>query len=217
VELHCHSFYSLLDGTSSPGDLVSRAADLGMEALALTDHDAVYGAVPFVTVARARGIRPILGAELTLERDHHLTLLVERDAGWRNLCSRSAGRERAAKGHATLAWADLDGHTDGLIRLSGCRQGRSPARCWYGSHGVSRAPTARPVRGRECGIEPSSTCVKTTRRCWRACVARAASPARLRRDQQRPLRPARCRDPGCASWLSDSAHHWPRYSLAAKL
>jgi DNA polymerase III alpha subunit len=54
VELHCHSFYSLLDGTSAPADLVSRAADLGMDALALTDHDAVYGAVPFVTAARAR-------------------------------------------------------------------------------------------------------------------------------------------------------------------
>src|SRR5215212_5605548 len=73
MELHCHSFYSLLDGTSSPADLVSRAADLGMDALALTDHDAVYGAVPFVRAAKARGIHPILGAELTLETGHHLT------------------------------------------------------------------------------------------------------------------------------------------------
>ena len=95
VELHCHSFYSLLDGTSSPADLVSRAADLGMDALALTDHDAVYGAVPFVTAARARGIRPILGAELTLESGHHLTLLVEHDAGWRNLCYADQPRAHA--------------------------------------------------------------------------------------------------------------------------
>src|SRR3954463_4910814 len=86
VELHCHSFYSLLDGTSSPTELVTRAADLGMDALALTDHDAVYGAVPFVTAAKARGIHPILGAEMTMETSHHVTLLVENDTGWRNLC-----------------------------------------------------------------------------------------------------------------------------------
>ncbi len=124
VELHCHSYYSLLDGTASPHELVARAADLGMDTLALTDHDAVYGAVPFVTSARARGIHPILGAEMTLESGHHLTLVVERDAGWRNLCQLiSRARMRAPKGQAKLAWADLDGHTDGLICLSGCRQG----------------------------------------------------------------------------------------------
>src|SRR4051794_18747089 len=124
VELHCHSYYSLLDGTSSPADLVSRAADLGMDALALTDHDAVYGAVPFVTAARARGIRPILGAELTLEDGHHLTLLVENAAGWRNLCLLiSCARMRMPKGQAALPWADLERHTAGLIALSGCRRG----------------------------------------------------------------------------------------------
>src|SRR5215210_7638208 len=77
VELHCHSSFSLLDGGSTPAQLVARAGDLGMDALALTDHDALYGAVPFVTAARVRGIRPILGAEVTLEDGCHLTLLVE--------------------------------------------------------------------------------------------------------------------------------------------
>ena len=85
VELHCHSYFSLLDGASSPAALVERAAALGMETLALTDHDAVYGAPQFAEAAAARGIRPIFGAELTID-DHHLTLLVEDETGWANLC-----------------------------------------------------------------------------------------------------------------------------------
>jgi error-prone DNA polymerase len=124
VELHCHSAYSLCDGTSSPADLVARAADIGMEALALTDHDALYGAVPFVQAADARGIHPILGAEVTLVGGHHLTLLVANAAGWRNLCQLiSHGQANAPKGQAVLAWDILAKHTDGLICLTGCRQG----------------------------------------------------------------------------------------------
>jgi len=124
VELHCHSSFSLLDGASTPEALIARAGDLGMDALALTDHDALYGAVPFATAARARGIRPILGAELTLEDGHHLTLLVENDAGWRNLCTLiSRARMCMPKGQAALPWAELHHHTTGLICLSGCRQG----------------------------------------------------------------------------------------------
>ena len=63
VELHCHSAYSLLDGASTVEALVAQAAQLKMPALALTDHDALYGAVPFVSAARTSGVRPILGAE----------------------------------------------------------------------------------------------------------------------------------------------------------
>ena len=85
VELHAHSSYSLLDGASHPEDLVRQATALGMPALALTDHDAVYGAVRFVKGAQAAGVHPILGAELTTEAGH-LTLLVENQNGWRNLC-----------------------------------------------------------------------------------------------------------------------------------
>jgi error-prone DNA polymerase len=81
IELHCHSHFSLLDGASSPEDLVRRAAELGMPASALTDHDNVYGAVRFAQAAQAAGIKPIFGAELTLVSGHHLTLLVENEAG----------------------------------------------------------------------------------------------------------------------------------------
>lgn len=131
VELHCHSNFSLLDGASHPEELVARAAELNMPALALTDHNAVYGAVRFIQAAKAQGIQPILGAELTLCDDeapdsrHHLTLLVESQAGWHNLCYLiSRAQHNAPKGDAILPIAELTGCTDGLIALSGCRQGK---------------------------------------------------------------------------------------------
>ena len=92
IELHCHSNFSLLDGASSVEDLVARASELGMPALALTDHDAVYGVVRFMRAVRQYDIQPILGAELTIHHDRnpddkfHLTLLVENQTGWHNLC-----------------------------------------------------------------------------------------------------------------------------------
>ncbi len=66
VELHAHSHWSLLDGASSPLELVLRAQELGYESLALTDHDGLYGAMEFAQAARAWGLRPIIGAEVTL-------------------------------------------------------------------------------------------------------------------------------------------------------
>ena len=132
AELHCHSNFSLLDGASHPEDLMTRAAELELPALALTDHDAVYGAVRFLKAAEAHGIQPILGAELTLHHDDrpgdpfHLTLLAENQAGWHNLCYLiSRGRAGAPKGSAALPFSELVGCTEGLIALSGCRQGLS--------------------------------------------------------------------------------------------
>ena len=124
VELHCHSYFSLLDGASSPETLVNHAAALEMPALALTDHDAVYGAPRFVRAARDAGIQPILGTELTLHDGSHLTLLVQNEQGWHNLCSLiTTARNHAPKGEAALAPGILEQHTEGLIALSGCRQG----------------------------------------------------------------------------------------------
>ncbi len=95
-----------------------------LAAIALTDHDAVYGAVRFVQAAKTCGIRPILGSELTLQGDHHLTLLVENQTGWHNLCYLiSRARHNAPKGQAALPPSEVDGHTEGLIALSGCRAG----------------------------------------------------------------------------------------------
>jgi DNA polymerase III alpha subunit len=66
AELHCHTQFSMLDGASAPHELVERAAALGMEALAVTDHQGLYGAVRFATAAEAAGIRPIIGVEIEL-------------------------------------------------------------------------------------------------------------------------------------------------------
>jgi error-prone DNA polymerase len=86
VELHAHSAYSFLDGASLPEELAARAAELGYEALALTDHDGVYGSLEFAHAAKAFGVRPITGAEVTLSDGYHVTLLVESAAGYSNLC-----------------------------------------------------------------------------------------------------------------------------------
>ncbi|WP_419166759.1 PHP domain-containing protein [Candidatus Palauibacter sp.] len=66
VELHAHSAYSFLDGASRPEELAARALELGYPALALTDHDGLYGSMEFARFARAHGLQPITGAELTL-------------------------------------------------------------------------------------------------------------------------------------------------------
>ncbi len=75
VELHCHSAYSFLDGASHPVELAGTAAEQGHSALALTDHDGLHGAMEMAQALTALGIRPITGAELTLDDGHHLTLL----------------------------------------------------------------------------------------------------------------------------------------------
>src|SRR5919205_2085020 len=86
VELHSHSAYSFLDGASLPEELVVRASELGYDALALTDHDGVYGSLEFAYAAKAFGVRPITGAEVTLDDGSHVTLLVETPQGYANLC-----------------------------------------------------------------------------------------------------------------------------------
>src|SRR5213076_272408 len=132
VELHAHSAYSFLDGASQPEELAARAAELGYEALALTDHDGVYGSLEFAHAAKAFGIRPITGAEVTLEGGAHVTLLVETATGYANLCrlltaaharTRLPGKERELLEPA-LPLERLEDLNDGLVCLSGCaRQG----------------------------------------------------------------------------------------------
>ena len=124
IELHAHSYYSLLDGTASPASLVKQAALLEMPALALTDHNNLYGAVAFQNAAKTAGIQPIFGAEMTLEDDTHLTLLVRNAKGWANLCTLiTIAQHHAPKGQASLPLEPLTHHANGLICLTGCRQG----------------------------------------------------------------------------------------------
>ena len=124
VELHAHSNFSLLDGASHPETLVERALELGFRAFALTDHDNVSGAVRFSQVAKEHSIRPIFGAEVTLQDGHHLLLLVKNQTGWSNLCTLITKAQHAApKDEAKLAMSAFKGHTEGLIALSACRKG----------------------------------------------------------------------------------------------
>ena len=124
VELHCHSNYSFHDGASSIGELVVRARELGYPALALTDHDNLCGAMEFARTCRSLDIQPIIGAEVTLEGDHHLTLLAESREGYANLCRLlSASHVFNERRHPELAPRLLASHAGGLIALSGCRKG----------------------------------------------------------------------------------------------
>src|SRR3954462_11598552 len=127
VELHAHSAYSFLDGASQPEELAARAAELGYPALALTDHDGVYGSLEFAHAAKHFGVRPITGAEVTLQGGAHITLLVETPAGYSNLCrllTVAHAHTRPKEGREPLPPALdpqlLDEHHDGLVCLSGC-------------------------------------------------------------------------------------------------
>ena len=143
VELHCHSYFSFLDGASSPEALVERAASLGYPALALTDRDGLYGAVRFWQAARERGLKPILGAEVTLDDGAHLTLLAESQRGYAHLCRiLSAGQLAGQKGQPLLTLDTLTGHTGGLLCLSGCRQGAIPRALLVGDEGEARRTAA---------------------------------------------------------------------------
>ena len=100
THLHVHTEYSLLDGSSKIKELVSRAKELGMDSLAITDHGVMYGVVDFYRAAKAAGINPVLGCEIYVapgsrfdreagnakeSRYHHLVLLAENDIGYANL------------------------------------------------------------------------------------------------------------------------------------
>ncbi len=129
VELHAHSAYSFLDGTSHPEELAAQAAELGYTALALTDHDGVCGSLEFAHAAKHFGVRPITGAEVTLADGSHVTLLVETPKGYANLCrlltaahgdTRPLGRESQPPLEPRLEQALLEELNEGLVCLSGC-------------------------------------------------------------------------------------------------
>jgi DNA-directed DNA polymerase III PolC len=121
THLHVHSNYSLLDGAIPLAELVSACRDLGMEAVALTDHDALYGVVEFCALCNQAGIRPIVGMEATLEGDKSLVLLAQGKEGYANLCRLSSEAKAGAAGYLTLD--RLRGRTEGLIALSGGKRG----------------------------------------------------------------------------------------------
>jgi DNA polymerase-3 subunit alpha len=111
IHLHTHSEYSLLDGAARVPDLVERAVALGMPALAVTDHGAMYGVLDFYRAAKDAGVKPILGCEIyftpgsrkersSKPRNHHLLLLAKDEKGYRNLRRNSVVRSR----HSAPSW-----------------------------------------------------------------------------------------------------------------
>jgi error-prone DNA polymerase len=129
IELHCHSAFSFLDGASLPEQLVLQAEVLGYPALALTDHNGLYGSMAFAQAAKHVGIGAITGAEVTLLDGTHVTLLVETPRGYANLCRllTEAHLGRDDRRDPRLDFASLEARHEGLIVLSGCREGLLPS------------------------------------------------------------------------------------------
>jgi error-prone DNA polymerase len=118
VELHACSAFSFLRGGSFPEQLAEVAAELEMPAIALCDRNGVYGAQRFSVAAREKGVRPILGAELSMEDGAILPVLVENRAGYKNLCELlTRAHLRSKKGKCTVRWAELPQFAKGLIPL----------------------------------------------------------------------------------------------------
>lgn len=131
TELHLHTAFSFLDGASLPEEIIAKATQYGYQALAVTDHDGLYGAMEFAQAARAAGIAPITGAEVTLDDGSHLTLLAESRVGYGNLCrlltDSKHGRPPAPvmledeAPDSGLGTISLNDYAEGLILLTGCR------------------------------------------------------------------------------------------------
>ncbi|MFQ6132969.1 MAG: DNA polymerase III subunit alpha, partial [Armatimonadota bacterium] len=134
AHLHVHSCFSMQDGAADIGRLVSRAAELDMPALAVTDHEGLYGAVRFYQACCQAGIKPIVGAELTLEEgDWHLVLLAQNQQGYANLCYLISRAQLAHRDEdPRLAWEELAAHSQHLIALSGCARGEVPGLLFSG-------------------------------------------------------------------------------------
>jgi error-prone DNA polymerase len=141
IELHAHSAFSFLDGASTPAELAAAAERHGYPALALTDHDGVWGSREFAEVCGDLEVRAITGAELTVlpltGSCVHLTLLVENECGYHNLCrllTAAHSHTRDSPGRAaSQPWATLEQveeHAEGLVCLSGCARDGALAGAW---------------------------------------------------------------------------------------
>jgi DNA polymerase-3 subunit alpha len=139
THLHVHTEYSLLDGMCRISRLISRAKELGMESLAITDHGSMYGVIDFYLAAKEAGIKPILGCEFYVapvgrhsreagdKNPYHLILLARNEVGYQNLIQLTTKAHlegfyyRPRVDHELLAE-----HHQGLVALSACTQGEIP-------------------------------------------------------------------------------------------
>ncbi len=142
VHLHLHSQYSLLDGAIKLDELVTRAKEFKMPAIAVTDHGNMFGAVEFYSKAMSAGIKPIIGCEVYVapgsrftkgnargssEASYHLVLLCMNQIGYRNICHLvSAAYREGFYYKPRIDWDLLAKHNEGLIALSACLGGELP-------------------------------------------------------------------------------------------
>src|SRR5437763_16106110 len=118
VELHACSALSFLRGGSFTEQLAEVAAELEMPALALLDRNGVYGAQRFSVAAREHNVRPIIGAELSMEDGAILPVLVENRTGYNNLCELlTQAHLRSEKGKCEVKWDELPQFAEGLVAL----------------------------------------------------------------------------------------------------
>jgi DNA polymerase-3 subunit alpha len=167
VHLHLHTDYSMLDGACDVEKLCNRAKELGMPAVAMTDHGNIFGAVHFVNAAKQAGIKPIVGCELYVckKGDHniertppegdtynHLLVLAENEEGYRNLMKITS--EASLHGFyykPRVSKKFLAEHSRGLIGLSGCLKGEVAERLTEGNYEAARnaASTYSDIFGKE--------------------------------------------------------------------
>ena len=167
VHLHLHTDYSMLDGACDVEKLVKRVKELGMPAVAMTDHGNIFGAVHFVNAAHKEGVKPIVGCELYVckKDDHdirrtppegdtynHLLVLAESEEGYRNLTKITS--EASLHGFyykPRISKKFLAEHSKGLIGLSGCLKGEVAERLTEGKYDAARdaASTYRDIFGKD--------------------------------------------------------------------
>lgn len=153
IELHSRSAFSFLRGGSLPEQLAETAARLQMPAMAVCDRDGVYGAPRFFAKAREIGIRPIIGAELTMDDGTILPVLVETREGYQNLCRLlTAAHLRSAKGSAQVRWDELPPYAFGLVALTGDADGPL-GKSLLGRNRASQKPVRTPDRVLESLIQ----------------------------------------------------------------
>jgi error-prone DNA polymerase len=190
VELHCHSAYSFLDGASHPVELAGAAAEQGHSALALTDHDGLHGAMEMAHALKPLGVRPITGAELTLDDGTHLTLLCETRRGYTNLCRLITASHWHTRRWAREGWSEpvaqikegrrpgqdaldeepsvpleeVERNSDGLVCLSGCaRDGAVGSRVEADDHSGAATVARRLLRA----FGPDRFRIELQRPYWR--------------------------------------------------
>ena len=148
VHLHVHTEYSLLDGACRIAEIMARVKELGQDAIAITDHGVMYGAIDFYKAAKAAGVKPILGCEVyvaprtrvdkvhALDKEaYHLVLLCENETGYRNLSYMvSRGFLDGFYNRPRVDMELLRAHHEGIIALSACLAGKLPQLLMQGDY-----------------------------------------------------------------------------------